>query len=102
VTVAGCVSLAVLAFVGRRSYKRKVVQLTKELEKEGKKGTPDKVWAVLTPQETIKVFLVPLTYILSGTALTAFFLKRCYGIHNLQQGIDTLKWIARTGPPPTS
>jgi hypothetical protein len=103
VGIAGLASLTVLAVVGRRTYQRKVVQLTKELAKEGKTidpSSPPKVWAVLTPEETLKVFFVPLAVVATGSAVTGFGLKQFYGIRDLQHGIDTLKWIARVGPPP--
>jgi hypothetical protein len=107
VGVVGVVSLAVLGVVGRRSYNRKIVQLTKELEKEGKKyeisssGKPPKVWAVLSPQETVKVFTVPLFFVLSGASAVGFGLKSWYGIRDFQHGLETIKWIARVGPPPS-
>ena len=78
VGVSAAVSLAVLAVVGRKSYHRKIVQLTKELEKEGKKfdvHAPPKVWAVLTPQETVKVFAIPLAFVLTGTGFAGFAMK---------------------------
>lgn len=103
VGIAGLASLTMLAVVGRKSYQRKVVQLTKELAKEGKTidpSSPPKVWAVLTPEETFKVFLIPLAVVATGTAVTGFGLKRFYRIRDMQHGIDTLKWIARVGPPP--
>lgn len=104
VGVSAAVSLAVLAVVGRKSYHRKIVQLTKELEKEGKKfdvHAPPKVWAVLTPQETVKVFAIPLAFVLTGTGFAGFAMKRWWGIQDWQHGVDTLKWIAKTGPPPS-
>ena len=104
VGVSAIVSLAVLGVVGRKSYQRKIVQLTKELEKEGKKfdvHAPPKVWAVLTPQETVKVFAVPLAFVLTGTAAAGYGMKRWWGIRDWQHGVDTLKWIAKVGPPPS-
>lgn len=103
VGIAGVASVTVLAVVGRKSYQRKMVQLTKELAKEGKTidpSSPPKVWAVLTPVETLKVFFIPLAVVVTGSALTGFGLKRFFGIRDMQHGIDTLKWIARAGPPP--
>lgn len=103
VAFAGCASLAVLAVVGRQSYKRKVVQLSKQLEFAScdTKHAPAKVWAVLTPVETVKVFFVPLFFVFTGTGLAAYGLKRLYGFRDIQQGIDTLRWVTRTGPPPS-
>lgn len=105
VGVAGSASLAVLALVGRQSYRRKVVQLSKDLEKNSmgplNGRTPTKVWAVLTPQETIKVFLLPLAVVISGTTLLGTGFKQLYGIRDLREGLDTLRWVARTGPPPS-
>ena len=105
VAFAGALSLGVLGIVGRRSYKRKIVQLTKELEKEGKSfdvHAPPKVWAVLSPQETIKVFTFPLAVVLTGVATTGYLVKRSYGIRDMDHAIETIRWIARTGPPPSS
>ena len=104
VGVAGAISLAVLGIVGRRSYKRKIVQLTKELAKEGKSfdaNSPPKVWAVLSPQETMKVFMFPLFVVMSGTSLVGYSVKKVWGIRDMQHGMDTLRWIARVGPPPS-
>lgn len=103
VGIAGLASLAVLAVVGRKSYQRKVVQLTKELAKEGKTidpSSPPRVWAVLTPQEALKVFFIPFAVVATGSTVAGYGLKRFYGIRDMQHGIDTLKWIARVGPPP--
>ena len=103
VGVAGAVSLAVLGIVGRKSYKRKIVQLSRELEKQGPRSVsapPPKVWAVLTPQETIKVFTIPLVFVLSGTATVGYVLKHWCGIRDIQHGLQTFRWIARVGPPP--
>jgi hypothetical protein len=103
--VAGALSLGVLGIVGRRSYRRKIVQLTKELEKEGKVFdplSPPKVWAVLSPSETIKVFAMPLTIVLTGTTVTWFAIKKMYRINDIQHGMDTVRWLARVGPPPAS
>lgn len=103
VAVAGALSLGVLGVVGRRSYKRKIVQLTTELEKEGKTidvSAPPKVWAVLSPQETIKVFTFPLAVVLTGVASAGYVIKGSYGIENMDHAIETIRWIARTGPPP--
>ena len=106
VEIAGAVSLAVLGIVGRRSYQRKVVQLNQEIEKMGIKsstaGPPLKVWAVLTPQETIRVFTVPLMFVLSGSALVGVSLKKWYGINDMRHAMETLRWVTRTGPPPHS
>jgi hypothetical protein len=102
VGVAGTVSIIVLGLVGRKSYRRKVVQLTRELEREGKPLTaPSKVWSVLTPQETIKVFTIPMAFVLGGTALSGYGLKRWCGIRDFQHGLETLRWVTKTGPPPT-
>ena len=105
VGAAGFASLAVLALVGRQSYRRKIGQLSKELEKKStglQNGrTPTKVWAVLTPQETIKVFLLHLAFVITGTSLLGAGLKQWYGIRDLREGLDTLRWVARTGPPPS-
>ena len=103
VGVSAAVSLAVLAVVGRKSYQRKIVQLTKELEKEGKKfdvNAPPRVWAVLTPQETVKVFMIPLAFVLAGTTAAGLGMKRWWGVEDWQHGVDTLRWIAKVGPPP--
>jgi len=103
VGVAGVASLIVLAVVGRKSYQRKIVQLTKELEKQGKgpSSLPPKIWAVLTPGETIKVFIFPLAIVGSGTIATGYGLKRAYGIRDMDHGMQMIRWIARTGPKPT-
>ena len=100
VGVAGLASFAVLVIVGRRSFQRKVVQLTKELEAEGMREAPSKVWAVLTPKETIKVFAIPMAYVLTVTALVGTGLQRWYGIKDFPHAIETLKWVTKTGPPP--
>lgn len=106
VGIAGAVSLAVLGIVGRKSYQRKVVQLNKEMEKMGIKpltaGPPPNVWAVLTPQETIRVFAVPLMFVLSGSAMVGVSLKKWYGINDMRHAMETLRWVTRTGPPPHS
>ena len=104
VGVAGLASLVVLSVVGRKSYQRKIVQLTKELEKQGKDATslPPKVWAVLTPGETMKVFLVPLTVVMTGCTITGYGLKQWYGIRDVNHGLEMLRWITRTGPRPSS
>ena len=110
VGVAGMASLAVLAIVGKKSYQRKVAQLTKEMEKEAFKHvlegekipTPPRVWAVLTPQETVQVFAIPMIIVLSGTTVVGAGLKSWYGIRDVQHGLDTLKWITKTGPPPNT
>ena len=103
VGVAGVTSLVILGIVGRKSYQRKVVQLTRELEKEGKgaKYGPPKVRAVLTPVETIKVFLVPMVYVLCGTTIVGGGVKKLCGIRDFEHGISTLKWVTKTGPPPS-
>ena len=103
VALAGAISLGVLGVVGRRSYRRKIVQLTKELEKEGKTfdvSAPPKVWAVLSPQETIKVFTFPLAVVLTGVCTTGYLVKRSYGIQSVDHAIETIRWVARMGPPP--
>ena len=101
VGLAGLASLAVLTIVGRKSYQRKIVQLSKEMEKEGNSvRMPSKVWAVLTPGETIKVFLVPMAYVVGGSMLVGTACKHWYGLRDWSHGIQTLKWITRTGPPP--
>ena len=103
VGVAGVASLIVLAVVGRKSYQRKIVQLTKELEKQGMDSSslPPKVWAVLTPGETMKVFLFPLAIVGSGTVAAVYGVKRFYGIRDMEHGMEMIRWITRTGPKPS-
>ena len=104
VGVAGLASLVVLSVVGRKSYQRKIVQLTKELEKQGKDASslPPKVWAVLTPGETMKVFLVPLAVVVTGSTILGYGIKQWVGIRDVNHGLEMLKWITRTGPRPSS
>jgi hypothetical protein len=104
VGMAGLVSLAVLGMVGRRSYQRKIVQLTKEMEKEASGRAidqPPRVWAVLTPMETIKVFLVPMGFVGAGCGIIGYGLKQWYGVRDIPHGFELLRWITRTGPPPS-
>ena len=108
VGIAGVASLAVLGVVGRRSYHRKVSQLTKELEKEAMgrnvktTGPAPKVWAVLTPGETVKVFMVPMAVVFTGCGAVGYGVKRWYGVRDWDHAFATLRWVARTGPPPQS
>jgi hypothetical protein len=97
-------SLAVLGIVGRRSYKRKVVQIAREMEKEASTvvNPPPRVWAVLTPGETVKVFALPLGVVMAGTAATGYGLKRWYGFRDARDALDHIRWISRTGPTPNS
>ena len=105
VGIAGLASLVVLSVVGRRSYQRKILQLTKDLEKQGIAKTssspPPKVWAVLTPTETLKVFIVPLCVVMSGTCILGLGVKKWYGIRDLQHGLETIRWVTKTGPRPS-
>ena len=93
---AGVGILSVLILVGRKSYHKKVAQLTK---KTG--DVPGRVWSVLTPAETIKVFAVPFVYVSVGCALLGTGLKQWMGIKDWKHGVETLRWITHTGPAPT-
>ena len=104
VGIAGIASLVVLSVVGRKSYQRKIVQWTKELETQGldpKIHLPPKVWTVLTPGETLKVFLVPLAVVLTGSLGAGYGLKQWYGIRDVTHGYEMLRWVTRTGPRPS-
>jgi hypothetical protein len=96
-------SLTVLAVVGRQSYKRKVVQLTKQIAEETaqmrKSEGPPRVWAVLSPSETLKVFFVPMVWVLAGTGTVGIGLKKWYGVRDWDHAVRTMKWVAGTGPP---
>ncbi len=102
------VSLAVIALVGRRSYKRKITYLAKQMAEETKSDAlprlnrqPHRVWAVLTPGETLKVFFVPMAFVVSGVVSVGVLMKKWYGIRDGHHAIATMKWIAGTGPPPS-
>lgn len=103
------ISLAVIGVVGRRSYKRKVSFLAKQMAEEPgignvpqrTLGQPPKVWAVLTPSETLKVFFVPMAFVVGGTYTTGVCVKKWYGIRDWHHAVATMKWVARTGPPPS-
>lgn len=97
---AALMSLSVLGIVGRKSYKRKVVQLAKEALITGQPA-PVGAWAVLTPAETARVFLVPLGWVLGGSILVGAGAKKWIGIKDWDHGIQTIKWVTKRGPPPT-
>lgn len=103
------VSFGVIGLVGRSSYKRKVAYLAKQMAEEAKSNVsvnsassnPPRVWTVLTPSETLKVFFIPMAFVLGGTYSVGVFVKRWFGIRDWDHGIATMKWVARTGPAPS-